>query len=148
MDMGIDSTDFSIFNQKLIYCSLPNIEVALKLQYRLHLFPVEITIVLGSRTLNSKTLSGVKPPELNAGPIRILGHLTSQGIDLFNEVTLGQSPDSGITAHDRNVVQIHGEEQSGMSHTGGGQRGLTSGVAPSHNNDIICFFTGNHKRKA
>jgi hypothetical protein len=79
---------------------------------------------------------------LNTGQVCGGPHLAAEGVDLLNELPLGQAPDGGVTAHTSDSIFAHGDHGGAASHAGAGQGGLDTGVPPADYDDIEigCHF--------
>jgi hypothetical protein len=110
MNVSLYAVNASILNQELIHHGLSHIQVGLGLQDRFHPFSVKVTIILGPGALDGQAFAGVKPPELYARLVRILGHLTAHGVDLLYKMALGQPTNGRVAAHGSNVIQVYGEK--------------------------------------
>jgi hypothetical protein len=53
--------------------------------------------------------------------VRGLGHFSAQGVNLFYEMTFGQSTDRWIAGHETDLVDVLGDEKGGVSHPRTGQ---------------------------
>jgi hypothetical protein len=120
------------------------IQVGLLLAYPFEPELVSLLITLGSRGPNRWTLPGVQHAELEAGHIRVFAHLASQSVDLPREMTLGQSPDSWITRHLADRVQVHGEHEGLATHPCRCQASLDSGMSRSDDDYVIFLWIHEH----
>jgi hypothetical protein len=94
--------------------------------------------------LHCWTLFGVQPPELDGGGIGVLGHLPAQGIDLLDQLSLGQSSDSRVAGHEANSIDVDGEQEGSTPEPGSGKGRLTTSMPSPHDYYIVLFGVDNH----
>jgi hypothetical protein len=92
--------------------------------------------------LDGQTLAGVETPELNPRFIRIPGHLAAQSVDFLYQVPFGEPADGRVAAHGCNVVEIDGQEKSGVAHARRRKGCFASCVAGTDNDHVIFFIGG------
>jgi hypothetical protein len=92
---------------------------------------------LGPGALDSQTFFCIQAPELNACLVCVLGHLSAEGVDLFNQVSLGKTTDSRVAAHGSNVIEVDSEEKGGVAHAGCCECGLASCMTGADHNHVV-----------
>ena len=72
-----------------------------------------------------------------------LAHLAAQGVDLADDLPLGDAADGRVAAHLGDGVGVHGQEHSAQAHAGGRQGGLDAGMAGPDDDhiEIVSQFT-------
>lgn len=135
--IGDDSFHPSVVNKEIVHQGLPQEQILLALQYPLHSQVIEMHVRLGSGRPDCRPFLGIQPAELDSGLIRIFSHLPTQSIDLLNQLSFSQSPDSRVAGHPGHCLQADGKEQGGMAHAGTGQRCFAPGMAGSDDDDLI-----------
>ena len=141
---GIDTAQLAAFQIQRRHLALLEIQIVLLLQDPLHAQPVQLLVGLGPGGAHRRPLAGIEHAELDAGGIDILGHLAAQGIDLLDQMPLGQAADGRIARHQRNGIQIDGQQQRAAAHAGSSQGRLASGMPCTDNNHIIYGFITVH----
>jgi hypothetical protein len=116
----------------------------LGLQYGFHALPIKIPVILGSGTLHGQTLSGVEPPELDARLVGIYGHLSAHGIDLFHQMAFCQPAYGRVAAHGGNVIEVYGDEERRMTHSGRRQGGLATRMTCTDHDHVILVIIEGH----
>lgn len=66
-------------------------------------------------------------------------HLAAQGVDLLDQLPLGQSADSRIARHERYRIQINIKKQGPAAHARCRQGCFASGMTAAYNDDIVIF---------
>jgi hypothetical protein len=87
-----------------------------------------LLVGLSTRGANCGTLPRIEGPELDARGIYHFAHLAAEGVNLPNQVTLGQAADGWITGHERNRVKINGQQQRTATHARPGQGRFAPGM--------------------
>jgi hypothetical protein len=95
--------------------------------------------------LDRQSLSGIQAPELNTGVIRVLGNLSAQGIDFFDEMPFRKAPDGRIATHGGDMVHVNREEEGWVSHASGGKGSFAAGVTGTHHDYIIDLAVHGHE---
>jgi hypothetical protein len=61
-------------------------------------------------------------------------------------MSFGQTSDSGITAHGSDMIEIDGEEQGGMPHSGRSECCLTTRMSGAYHDHIIFLIIVCHNK--
>jgi hypothetical protein len=130
---GLQAT---IGHHKFGNLTFDNVKVSLIGNKILDCLAIELAIRLSSRTTDSRTLTPVQQPELNAGCIGSPAHYAIQRIDLADELAFAYAPDGRIAGHRADRVGAHGDQGSSRAGAGRRGRGFTTGVPASDNDDI------------
>ena len=64
-------------------------------------------------------------------------HRAAQRVDFANQMALRDAADGGIARHLRDQVQVHRDHRGAQAHASACTRGLATGVAGAHDNDVI-----------
>jgi hypothetical protein len=147
MKPGFHPMNPTVPNQQPIHHVLANVQVGLRFHNLFHPLAIKLHVVLGSGPLDGESFAGVEAPELDGRGIGVPGHLTAQSVDLFDQVPFGQPADSGVAAHSGDVVEIDGEQKSGVTHAGRSQGGFTPCMTCTDHNDVIVFVEDRHSMK-
>ena len=123
-------------------------QVFLPLERVLHIRSVFNSVGLRAQRMHGGTLSAVEHTVLNAGRIGRPRHLSTQCIDLSNEVSLGGAADGRIARHIAHSVQIDGKTRGFRTQTGTCERGLDARVTGSDHRYIKRFCVKNRHRAA
>ncbi len=102
----------------------------------LHSLAVELAVGLGARALDGGALGAVEQPELNAGGVGHAPHQAIQGVDLADEVALAEAADRRVAGHFADGGEGVRDEGRARAHAGSGGRGLTAGMATTHNDHV------------
>ena len=95
------------------------------------------SVALSPRTPDSRPLTYVEHTELYRRGICHQSHLTSKRINLTHYLTFGDTSDSRIARHLRNLIHIHCYQTGLGTHIGAGTSGLATCVTTSDNEHII-----------
>ncbi len=128
-----------IANQELGHLSLLDLEVGLGLEDGTHLEAVGLLVTLGARRPDGGAARGVEETELDADGVGNLSHDAAEGVDLTDDVSLGDASDGGIAGHLRDEVGVDGEQGGTQSHARGGHGGFTAGMSGSNYGDVVMF---------
>src|SRR5438477_8886112 len=74
-------------------------QVWLLLDHPLHRELVELLIALGPRRVHGRALGAVEHPELDAGRVGDTAHCPTEGIDLADDLPLGDAADGRVATH-------------------------------------------------
>src|SRR5260370_11404714 len=102
----------------------------------LHRELVELLVCLGARRVHRRALRLVEHAELDSAGVDALAHLAAEGIDLADNLSLGDAADGRVAAHLRDGVGAHRQERGAQPHPGGGQRRLDAGM-PGADDDHV-----------
>ena len=107
-------------------------DIRLPLQNRLHLGSVLLLIALGPGRPDRRATTGIQQPKLDTHGIGHFTHHAPEGVDLANQVPLGNPPNSRIAGHLRNQVRIHCDHRSPQAHARARPRRLAARVSAAH----------------
>ena len=102
----------------------------------LHSQPIEQPVGLCPRGTHRRTFAGVEAAKLNAGGVDVFRHFTAQGVDLLNNLPLGQAADGGVAGHGADGIGVDDADQGAAAHAGSGQRGLATGMTRADDGDV------------
>ena len=86
-------------------------------------------VALCAGTPHRRSLAPVQHPELDSRAVRYNPHLPAEGIDLADDLPLGNAPDRRVATHLRDFVHIHRYKQRARAEVGCRRRRFTSGVS-------------------
>ena len=92
---------------------------------------------LGTEGMYRRTLGCVQHFALNEGLIDVLTHLAAQCVDFTNQMTLTGTADGRIARHHGHGFQVHGAQQSLLTHTGRSQGRFAAGMSGADNDHIV-----------
>ena len=104
-----------------------------------HADAVEGLVALGAGAPDGGAAGGVEQAELDAAGVGDFAHDAAEGVDLADEVALGDAADGGVAGHLRDEVEVQGEEGGAQAHARGGGRGFAAGVAGADDEDVELF---------
>ena len=119
-----------------------NGQVRLLGQQRLDRLAIELPVRLRPGAANRRSLAPVEHPELDSGGVDRPAHDSVQGVDLPDQVSLGQAADGWIAGHFADLGGIMGQQQGTGAHPGGGRGCLGPGVPAADNNDVPVLHGG------
>ncbi len=76
---------------------------------------------------------------MDGRPVGDPAHLTAQGVDLLDELALGEAADRGIAGHERNGIEVDIEQERLAAHPRRRQRRLAARMTASDDDDVIFF---------
>ena len=97
-------------------------------------------IALSPRTPDGRAFANVEHTELNRGSIRHQSHLSAQGINLTNDLTLRDASDGRVARHLRNLVHVHRHQTGLCSQIGTCTGRFTARMTTSDDYHIILEF--------
>jgi hypothetical protein len=136
---ALDPEHPTIDSQEIVHLALKDLEPRLLPEGMLGRLGVETTIRLRTGAPYSGPLAAVQNTELNPRPVNCLAHDSAQSIDLPNEVTPTQTPDSWIAGHGADAVLPLGYKQRPRAAPGRCRRGFNAGVPATNDNDIMVL---------
>ena len=86
--------------------------------------------------MHGRPLGAVEHAELNAAGVDAPAHLAAQGVDLADDLPLGDAADGRVAAHLRHGVGVHGQQGGAQAQPRRGQGGLNAGVAGADDNHV------------
>jgi len=111
-----------------------------------------LTVHLRPGGANRWPFPRIELPELNPRLIGRLGHLSAQGIDLFDEMAFAQPADGRVAGHIPDLIDVLSDEEGRVPHPGAGQGSLNPGMTSSYHNDVVIpphrFFAFSFKLSA
>ena len=87
--------------------------------------------------MHGRALGAVEHAELDAGRVDDLAHLAAEGVDLADDLPLGDAADGRVAAHLADGVGVHRQQGGAQPHARGGQGGLDAGVAGADDDDVV-----------
>src|SRR5215203_3620025 len=122
-------------------------EIRGRLEHPAHLRPVETSIRLGPRRLDSRTTRTIQKPKLNTGPIDHPAHDSAKGVDLPNDMALRDSANRGIAGHLTDQVEVYRDKRGFSSEARRCGRRLASRVTGADNQNIKSLVEHNSTAK-
>jgi hypothetical protein len=116
--------------------ALDEVEVRLRRENVLHGRGVQIAVTLRARALHGRTLGAVEDLELNPRAIRGLSHQPAEGVDLLDQVSLGQTTDRRVARHTTDGIAEHRDHGDAGTAAGADARRLSSGVSAADDQDV------------
>ena len=111
-------------------------QIVLDGEQLLHRLAVELAVGLRPGTPDCRTFAGVEHPELDAGPVDDPGHEPVQGVDLADQLALGQAADGRVARHLADGGEVVGDEQRAGAEARRRRRSLAAGVAAADNDHV------------
>ena len=108
-------------------------------KYHTHLPGILRFVSLRPERMDCRPFGNIQHLGLNKSLIYILTHLTAQGIHFPDQMALRGTADIGVAGHQRDTVHADRKDHCLQSHSGTGQRCLTSGMSRPHHTNIIAF---------
>ena len=118
---------------------LLQVQVVLLLQNTLHPESVELLVGLGPGGAHRRPLAGIEDAELDAGGVDVPRHLPAEGIDLLDQVPLGQPADGRVARHEGNGIQVDGQKKRAAPHAAAASAASQPAWPRSHHDHVICF---------
>ena len=106
------------------------------LQDGAHPLGVDVFVALGAVGADGGAAAGVEDAELESGEVRVAGHLAAEGVDLEDEVGLGDSADRGIARHSGELVDPERGEERPRAKPRSGERRFAPGVPAPYDEDV------------
>ena len=104
-------------------------------------FPDEFSsVALGSRAPYGRPLAYVQHSELDGGGISDESHLTTEGIDLSDYLSLGDASYGRIARHLCNLVHIHCYQAGLCTHIGAGTSSFATSMTASDDDDVVFQY--------
>ena len=97
---------------------------------------VGFLVALGAWAVHGGALAPVQQAELDGGLVGEEAHRAAEGVDLADDLALGDAADGGVAAHLADGVAVDGQQGGLAAHASGGQRGFQAGVARADDDDI------------
>jgi len=109
-----------------------------------HPVGVDVFVALGAIGADGGAASCVENAELEPGEVGVAGHLAAEGVDLEDEVRLGDSADRGIARHSRDLVEPKRRKERPRAEPRGGKRRFAPGVPAPHDEDVEIWMAVVH----
>jgi hypothetical protein len=122
-------TRWLTFDHQIHHLSLLDEEVGDAFELLAHLHAVESLVALGAGAPDGGSAGGVEQAELDAAGIGDLAHDAAEGVDLADQMSLGDAADGGIAGHLRDQVEVQGEERRAQAHPRGSGSGFAASMA-------------------
>ena len=107
---------------------------------------VELLVGLGARRVHGRALGAVEHAELDGRCVDDLAHLAAEGVDLADDLPLGDAADGRVAAHLGDGVGVHGEQHGAQAEPGRGEGGLDAGVAGADDDDVVIEGQSVHSK--
>ena len=101
----------------------------------LHALGVGGFVALAAGGPDGRAAAQVEGLRLKRGKVGIATHFAAEGVQLADQVALGEPADRWVAGHARQGVKPRGNKRGFDAHPGGGERRLASGVAAADHND-------------
>ena len=131
--------NLTIIENEVGHLTLYDGQILLALGLGQHFFPIDSTVSLRPRALNSWPLAAIQKTELDAGFIRDTPHNAVQRVNLAHQMPLTQTTDSRIAGHHPDPVARHRDQSSIRAHTRGCVGRFGSGMAATDNYHVKMF---------
>jgi hypothetical protein len=135
-----DTDNFFVFHNETVYKTLPEVKALLFFHNGFHGQSIELFVALKTGGLNSRSLGGVEQTEMHCRLIGDFTHLTPQGIDFFDKLTLSQTSYRRITGHQGYGIQIDIKKDCFTTHACRCQRRFTTSMPAPNNDNIIIMM--------
>ena len=116
-----------------------DLEVGLGLENLAHFQAVGLLVTLGAGRPDGGAARGVEQAELDADGIGDFGHDAAEGVDLANDVSLGDAADGRVAGHLRDEIGIESEQGGAQAHAGSGHGSFAAGVTGSDYGNVELF---------
>ena len=139
----------SIFSRNLLCEDLSNFrltdrEMIRILQYTTHRSCIFLLIRLCAQRMNRRSLGFIQHLRLDKRFINIFAHLTAEGIQLTDKMSLGTSSDVRVAWHQGNAVHADRKHDRLKPKSRCRKRRLASRMARADNYNIICLLYYRH----
>jgi len=114
-------------------------EVGDGLELFAHLGAVECLVALGAGAPDGGAAGGVEQAELDAAGVGDLAHDAAEGVDLADQMALGDAADGWVAGHLGDEVEVEREERCAQTHARGGGGGFAACVAGADDKDVEMF---------
>ena len=126
---GVDEDVYDVFSD--------DFEIGRSCQHGSHTCGVGVLVALSAVGTYGRPFAGVEYSKLDPGVVSVPGHFTTEGIQLKDEVRLGDTPDGGIAGHGGHGVSIEGQERGAGTKAGRGEGGFATGVACADDDYLV-----------
>jgi hypothetical protein len=100
---------------------------------------IELFVALYTGGLDSRPLGGIEQAEMDRCLVGDPAHFPAEGIDLLDELPLGEAADGRIAGHQGNGIEVDIEEQCLAAHAGRRQSTFTARMAAADNYNIVII---------
>ena len=97
---------------------------------------VELFVALGAGAVHGRPLAAVEHPELDARRVGEEAHRPAEGVDLADNLPLGDAADGWVAAHLPHGVGVQGQQRCAGAEATRRQRRLDPGVPSADHDDI------------
>ena len=133
----------SLLDQQVLDHLLPQREIRLLFDDPLDLVLIGLLVGLGPRAVHGRALAAVEQAELDAGGVDRPAHQPAQGVDLADDLPLGDAADGRVAAHLADGVAIGRQQRGPRPEPRSGQRRLGPGM-PGADHDHVEIVVGAH----
>ena len=124
-------------HEKLLHEPLPQVEARLLFDDGFHRQAVELLVALEAGGLDGRPLGGVEEPKMDGRLVGDPSHLPAQGVDLLDELALGQTADRRVAGHQGNGIEVDVEQERFAPHPRRREGRLAARMPSPDDNDII-----------
>src|SRR6185369_9147107 len=132
--LQMDRSDFTLLQ----------VEILFPFEHTLHPEPVKLLVRLRPRRPYGRSLSGIENSELYSGRVDVFTHFAAERINFFYDMPLCLTTNGRVAGHKRNSIEVDAQKKGSAPHTRCGERRLTAGMPPAHDDNIISFIILNH----
>ena len=104
-------------------------------KYRLHTLGIGGFIALAAGGPYRRAAAKVEGLGLERGKIGVAAHFAAQGVELADQVALGEAANRRVARHPRQGVEAGGNQGRFNTHPGGGKRCLAAGMTAADHDD-------------
>ena len=119
----------TLFSQQIFDDFLPQREVRLLFDEPLDFDLIRFLVGLGPRAVHRRAFAAIEHAELNAGGVDRPAHRAAEGVDLADDLPLGDAADRRVAAHLADGVAIGRQQRGARPQPRGRQRRLGAGMA-------------------
>ena len=131
---------FTVLDEQAAYGVLPDVQVGRVFQH-LAPGPDELgTVALRAGAPHGGTFRAVEQAELDGRSVRHQAHVSAQGVDFADDLSLGDAAHGGVAAHLPDFVHVHGDEAGLRAQAGCGGCGFASGMAGAYHDYVVVEF--------
>ena len=135
-----DAGDASVLDDQIRYLAFDEGQTGRGQDPAQRRFVVGRLVLLGARAANGRAPTAVEQPELDPAGVGEPAHLPAQGVDLADEMALGQAAYRRVARHPRHRVTTQRDHRGDAAHARRGQGGLAAGVPGSDHHDVEALL--------